>query len=165
MNREKKITICLLAFYLILLSWIILLKMQFSFSALPHIRQVNLLPFRASVIVNGRLYWNEIINNMLVFLPVGAYLSLLMPGRWFFTKLAVVCSISLSYEVLQFLFAIGASDVTDLFSNTLGGGLGIAAVWLLTCLFQERAHRLLNRAALVCTALLTALIAVLLAVN
>lgn len=165
MKREKTITTILFVFYLLLLTWIILLKMQVDLADLPHIREVNLIPLRGCAIVNGHLYWNEIVNNMIVFLPVGAYLALLMPGRSFLTKLAVVCSISLSYEVLQFIFAIGASDVTDLLSNTIGGGLGIAVVCLLTLFCKENAHKFLNRAALVCTLLLTALLVILFAVN
>ena len=42
MKNEKKITVALLIVYLLILSWIILFKLQFSFSALDHIRQINL---------------------------------------------------------------------------------------------------------------------------
>ena len=45
MKKEQKITFVLLVIYLIILTWIILLKTQFSFSALGHYRSVNLIPF------------------------------------------------------------------------------------------------------------------------
>ena len=43
MKKERKITIALLVIYLLILSWIILFKLQFSFSTLDHIRQINLI--------------------------------------------------------------------------------------------------------------------------
>ena len=55
MKSERKITIGLLVIYLLILAWIILLKLQFTFSALDHIREINLVPFGGSVIVNGRI--------------------------------------------------------------------------------------------------------------
>ena len=77
MKNEKKITVTLLIVYLLILSWIILFKLQFSFSALDHIRQINLIPFGSSVISNGKIDFDEIINNAIVFIPVGVYFSLL----------------------------------------------------------------------------------------
>ena len=74
MKNEKKITVALLIVYLLILSWIILFKLQFSFSVLDHIRQINLIPFGGSVIANGKIDFDEIINNAIVFIPVGAYL-------------------------------------------------------------------------------------------
>ena len=40
-------------------------------------RSVNLIPFMGSVIVNGRIDISEIINNILVFIPVGIYVCML----------------------------------------------------------------------------------------
>ena len=121
MKKERKITIALLVIYLLILSWIILFKLQFSFSTLDHIRQINLIPFSDSVIANGRIDFDEIINNVIVFIPVGVYFSLLFRNKSFLKVIGSVLSISLAYETIQFIFAIGASDITDLICNTLGG--------------------------------------------
>lgn len=51
--KSKKFTMGLLIFYLIVLTWIIIFKLQFSFENLPHIRNINLIPFGESVIING----------------------------------------------------------------------------------------------------------------
>ena len=83
MKKERKITIALLVIYLLILSWIILFKLQFSFSTLDHIRQINLIPFGGSVIANGRIDFDEIINNVIVFIPVGVYFSLLFRNKSF----------------------------------------------------------------------------------
>ena len=59
----KKVTFGLFVFYLLALAWIILLKFQFSFAVLDRIRNINLIPFRESVIANGRIDFREIILN------------------------------------------------------------------------------------------------------
>lgn len=114
MKNEKKITVALLIVYLLILSWIILFKLQFSFSALDHIRQINLIPFGGSVIANGKIDFDEIINNAIVFIPVGVYFCLLFRNKSALKVIGSVFGISLAYEIIQFIFAIEASDITDL---------------------------------------------------
>ena len=53
--ESKKITKALCIIYLMFLTWIILFKMQFAFQELPDIRSINLIPFKESVMVNGKL--------------------------------------------------------------------------------------------------------------
>lgn len=165
MKREQKITLSLAVIYLILLSWIILFKMQFSLSSLDHRRSVNLIPFAGSVLVNGKIDFDEIINNLIVFIPVGLYLGMLKPDWSFGKKICPVFGLSLTYEVLQFVLAIGATDVTDFISNTMGGIVGLAVVVLLQRLWKEKTYKILNRLALVCTVLLLGFLAFLLIVN
>ena len=55
MKKEQRITTVLLTIYLIILTWIILLKMQVTTEMLPSIRNINLIPYGQSVIVNGRI--------------------------------------------------------------------------------------------------------------
>ena len=165
MKKERKITIALLVIYLLILSWIILFKLQFSFSTLDHIRQINLIPFGGSVIANGRIDFDEIINNVIVFIPVGVYFSLLFRNKSFLKVIGSVLSISLAYETIQFIFAIGASDITDLICNTLGGLIGIALVCVLSLVLKDKTYKILNRIALVCTILVVAFLFLLLSVN
>lgn len=165
MNKERRITIVLLIIYLLILSWIILFKMQFSFSAIGHIRQINLIPFGSSVIVNGRIDFNEIINNAIAFIPVGAYFSLLFRNKSTLKVIGSVFALSLAYETLQFIFAIGASDITDLISNTSGGLIGMAAVYALSVVLKDKTHKILNRIAFVCTIVVVVFLCFLLFVN
>ena len=53
--QSKKITKGLLIVYLLALTWIIIFKLQFSFKDIDHLRSVNLIPFRGSVIVKSLL--------------------------------------------------------------------------------------------------------------
>ena len=141
---SKRITKILFLIYLLALSWIIIFKMQFSLSHLPHIRNLNLIPFRESVTVNGELYLNEVAENVLAFVPFGIFMAMLLPQKRFAVKAAPVFAASLFYESTQFLFAIGASDITDLIGNTLGGIMGIGIFYLLTKILGERAYKIVN---------------------
>lgn len=165
MKKEQKITLVLLIIYLTILTWIILLKTQFSFSALGHYRSVNLIPFAGSVVINGKMDMDEIVNNFIVFIPVGLYLGMLMPKVPAIKKIAPIFGLSLLYEVIQFIFAIGASDITDLIMNTLGGAIGIFLVFLITKLLKEKTVKILNIAAIICTIAITAFMALLIGVN
>ncbi|WP_240549812.1 VanZ family protein [Metabacillus dongyingensis] len=79
--------------------------MQFSFQDLPDFRGINLIPFAGSVIVNNQIDFNEIIFNVLAFIPFGIYISMLKPNWSFLKKIAVIAGVSLLFEVLQFIFA------------------------------------------------------------
>ena len=48
------------------------------------------------------------------------------------------------FEVLQFSFAIGASDITDLMGNTLGGMIGVGVFIVFCKLFRTKANKILN---------------------
>lgn len=82
---NRKLTWCLFVFYMIALIWIILLKMQFSFKDLDHVRRVNLIPFAGSVVINGKLDFGEIIANIIIFIPFGIYVCMLK-SEWSFVK-------------------------------------------------------------------------------
>ncbi|MFY0758859.1 VanZ family protein [Metabacillus dongyingensis] len=143
-NNQNKITAGLLAVYLFALTWIIVFKMQFSFQGLPDFREINLIPFAGSANVNNQIDFNEIIYNVLSFIPFGIYISMLKPNWSFLKKIAVIAGVSLLFEVLQFIFAIGASDITDFMGNTLGGMIGVGFYIVFCKLFSTKANKILN---------------------
>lgn len=73
----KAVVWCLFIYYLLLLTWIIVFKMQLSLAQLDRYRIVNWIPLAVSAYPDGRLNVSEIFNNVLVFVPLGIYLSLL----------------------------------------------------------------------------------------
>ena len=117
--KSKKFTMGLLIFYLIVLTWIIIFKLQFSFENLPHIRNINLIPFGESVIINGKMDFGEIIQNALAFIPFGVLMHVLWEEKSMIKQMAPVVAVSLLYEIIQFLFAVGATDITDVIANSL----------------------------------------------
>lgn len=166
-TRQQVLTICLLIVYLLVLTWIILFKMQFSIRELSNSRSINLIPFHESVIVNNRIEFSEIYDNMLVFVPFGLYIGMLKCNWSFLKKVAPIASVSLLYEVLQFIFAIGASDITDIIGNTFGGIIGIFIYIVLHRLFKTKfkINKVLNIIALIGTVCVVILLAFLVLVN
>ena len=153
-NNQNKITAGLLAVYLFVLAWIILFKMQFSIQDLHHFtnfRELNLIPFAGSVNKNGQIDVGEIFYNVLAFMPFGIYISMLKPSWSFLKKIVQIAGVSLLFEVLQFSFAIGASDITDLIGNTLGGMIGVGVYIVFCKLFRTKANIILTTLALIGT--------------
>ena len=164
-NRQRNLTRILFAVYFLILVWILLFKMSFSLDELYKSRSINLIPFMGSVVVNGRIYINEIIDNILVFIPLGIYICMLKEDWSILRKISVGFFISLGIEVLQFILAIGATDITDLIGNTLGGIIGIGVFYLFSKLFKNKTNKIINILALIVTILLVSMISILLLAN
>lgn len=162
---SKKWTTGLLVFYLIALTWIILFKLQFSLTDLPHLRNINLIPFGESVIANGRVYINEIIWNLMVFIPYGLFIHILWEDRPLLKQFVPIICTSLLFETVQFIFAIGASDITDVITNTLGGIIGVFAAIGISKVVKKNWIKLINILSLTGGLLLTLLLAILLLAN
>lgn len=165
--NKKKTTILLFSIYLLIITWIILFKAATSLKQLPHIRNINLIPLAGSVIVNNKIYWDEIINNAVIFIPVGIYISMLKTTWSIPRKILPILCLSLLYETLQFIFAIGATDITDVISNTLGGSIGIGIYFIFRKLFktEQRTNRVINTLASICTMLIIILLFILILFN
>ncbi len=142
-NYQNILTAGLLVVYLFVLTWIILFKMQFSFQGLPHFREINLIP-TGSGIVNNQIDYSNTIYNVLAFIPFGIYISMLKPNWSFLKKIVPIAGVSLLFETLQFTFAIGVSDITDLIGNTLGGIIGVGVYIVFSNLFSTKANKILK---------------------
>lgn len=164
---SERITRVVLAFYLVVLTWIILFKMQLSPEVVGTVRSVNLVPLAGATVINGALDYREAVQNVLAFVPFGLMMGMLMAGRPWWRALVPVAAVSLTFEVLQFVLAAGASDITDFLANTLGGAIGLGAYALVRVIARSdvRALRACNAVILVCGVLLTGLVALLMVVN
>lgn len=139
MINRKPLFYALFAAYLIILTWIILFKAQINFSDLAF-RSLNLIPFSGMVSVRGRFGF-DFVMNFLAFLPFGFYMKLLFPKMRFWAQVLPIFGASLAFEILQYIFALGASDVNDLISNTLGGLAGIGVYVLAKKIFKEKTEK------------------------
>ena len=134
-NSAKKLTIVLFSIYLVALFWILLFKLGVRFSYMEN-RKVNLIPFE-SLISNGKIGFGEIIMNVIIFVPLGLYAGVLFK-KWNFLK-NIFCFflISLIVEGLQFILRVGAFDITDTITNTIGGVIGLTAFKAIQKVFQS----------------------------
>ena len=163
--QSNKLTKIIFGFYFLALVWIILFKMQIPFSRMGHIRSVNLIPFAGSVEVNGRIYIQEIVYNVLIFIPFGVFSCMLVPSKPWLQQIAPSFFTSLALEILQFVLAVGASDITDLLGNTAGGMIGAGIFYIFMRICKERAVLVLNVIALTGAAGMSLLVGMLILVN
>ena len=50
--------------------------------------------------------------------------------------------VSLLFEIVQYTFAIGRSDITDIIENTLGGCIGIFVYNIFKWIFKEKVNKI-----------------------
>lgn len=137
----------LFAAYLLILLWLVLFK--FSYDPIGVIRDyqtrsLNLIPFA---------YANksEVVSNIFAFVPFGVMLGVDFKRVLARYKIAVIFFFSLAVEVIQFALAIGATDITDIIANTLGGVAGLTGYLVIKKYTNEK---YLDRCILVAGALI-----------
>ncbi|MDR1432557.1 MAG: VanZ family protein [Propionibacteriaceae bacterium] len=151
-NRPRSaLLVILFAVYAVGLVAVVILKLPYLMvSGDDGIRVVNLVPFGGSIDRQGRFAWEEIAYNTAVFIPLGVYLSAMT--RWNATKrILVAAGVSVAFEMTQFAFGIGVSDITDVISNTAGAVIGIGVHVATRKALGAKAPRVVTVAALVLT--------------
>lgn len=140
--KETTKTKILLGIYFLLLVWIILFKLSFSFSDLETLRSINLIPFYYSNQTSFHL--REVMDNVLIFIPLGILLKMLNIENKKIIFLGFILSFTL--ETMQFIFSIGASDITDIITNTTGTIVGLFLYLILEkCLKDKtKTNQILN---------------------
>ncbi len=90
--------------------------------------------------------WLEFSANIAMFIPLAYFLSLVFPTRFLWVALAVVPTLSVVLETLQF-FVLPArfATVNDVIANTLGGWVGVAAAAVTVAAVHARDRRVLLR--------------------
>ena len=121
MKLLSKILLCA---YLLVLLWLVLFKLSsdpISVLLNHRTRSLSLVPFAD----HSRANLREIIDNLVVFVPFGLLLHVNFKRANTWRKFAFVCAFSSAAEIIQFVFAIGVADITDVIANTLGGSFGL----------------------------------------
>lgn len=168
MKEKKHINLINVLFiiYCVLLIWIILFKLSFTTNEITNlvkVNPINLIPFRY---YNGtRNHLKEIIQNVIIFIPLGIYLKMLNKNNKQVILYGFIFSLVL--EISQFIFKLGACDITDIITNTSGTILGLLGYLLLVKLFKnkDKINNVLKIIALIVTILFSSLIALLLIAN
>jgi glycopeptide antibiotics resistance protein len=161
-NNANKLTLVLFAVYSVALFWILLFKLGVRFSYMEN-RTVNLVPFNQLFILNGKIDFPEIIMNVVIFVPLGIYAGMLFK-KWVFGKnVFFFFLISLMIEGLQYIFSIGAFDITDNITNTLGGIIGWMLFKAIEKIFKSgiKAQKIINAIAAIVTVLMIVFLALL----
>ncbi len=134
----------LFAVYLVVLVWLVVWKLGVPGLGVGPRQPPKLVPFVASGTA-GASAPLEVAANVLLFVPLGAYLSLLVP-RWRWWRVAALAgATSLLLEVAQYVLVVGSADVSDVLSNSAGALAGLGLVVLARRLGRPRTARGLVR--------------------
>jgi glycopeptide antibiotics resistance protein len=161
-NIANKLTNALFIIYLIALIWILLFKLGVRFSYMGN-RSVNLIPFSELFTSSGKIDFGEIILNVVIFVPLGIYAGVLF-RRWTFgNKLFFFFIISLLIEGAQFIFRVGAFDITDIITNISGGIIGLMIFEAIEKLFNNsvKSHNFINIISAIGTVIMISLLVLL----
>lgn len=164
-NKEKKVTVLLFILYFLILTWIIVFKMEFSIKNLIIERNINIVPFSESMVTNGTIDFSEIVDNIIVFIPIGVFTASILSKYNLSKKLILPFSISFIYEAIQYIFAIGRTDITDLINNTVGGAIGILIFCIREKILKEKSYKIINIFSIICIILIFSGITILLILN
>ena len=163
---DKKIKYVILSIYCILLVWVILFKLSFSIEQIEMMfgmRSINLIPFYYDNETGFHL--KEVMLNVIIFIPFGLYLKMLDIN----SKKVITYGLLFSFvmELCQFVFQIGASDITDILTNTFGTATGCVLYLLGIKLFKNRefVDKIINGLAIIAIIAFAALLLLLVAAN
>jgi glycopeptide antibiotics resistance protein len=147
-NRRKQIETAVVygvfTFYLVFLFKLLFLSRVSSHNTADTGNSVNLIPLRSItdyLITNSekvrRFAFSNVIGNILIFVPLGGYLSLFRNKKKAISNLLAIAIVSLLTEIIQGFTHIGTADIDDLILNTLGGFIGILGYKLLVFLLAD----------------------------
>ena len=105
-HRPKVISCIVFGVYLLLLTWLVLFKFAFAIEEIPHLRQLNLIPFHYETSVKPIMHIKEVVYNILVFVPAGVYFTAFFGERKWWEGIGASFLISLSFEIIQWIFSI-----------------------------------------------------------
>lgn len=147
-NRIWKVLFYLLfAAYVCFAMKIILFKTIPLSKAFTHplleLRSVNLIPLRTIIEfirepLDLVMAMTNILGNIAVFVPFGIFISYTVKKKSLGYQTLILFLTSLSIEIVQYILALGSTDVDDILLNVLGGLLGIAICQRMKRIFPAR---------------------------
>jgi len=126
---DKRNLIKVFILYFVLLMWVILFRMNVA-DFCGKYNGIVFKPFSDEFNYTSDFARKVcIIGNILTFIPMGIYLCLFFKNRRFYKRvgfgLCFSLLASLFLEIIQYIFVIGISSMTDLIHNLIGGLIGI----------------------------------------
>ena len=139
---KKNLLLFLLVLYCAAMIYILFLRSAGKASPFSYweslSRNFNLIPFAnlygyltapTKTMTYTKLILENIVGNVLIFIPAGAFLPLFLPKcRRFQYFMAVLLLIIVLVELTQLFSMLGMCDIDDLILNVLGGVIGFR-IW------------------------------------
>jgi len=150
-NRERIKAVFLYGIficYILLLMKILLLSreslLEIFNSQRTLTRSVNLIPFHSIMeYISGssdalrRFAFGNVVGNVVIFIPLGVYLTLFKKDKRVLVNLLFIFIVSIFVEIIQGLLGIGVADIDDIILNCLGGWIGILGYKLLLFILRD----------------------------
>lgn len=152
--QTRKVTFFLFCGYLLVLTWMIVFKLDLSILYGRYgYQSLNIIPFAGTAVYDGVLDFPEILFNVVSFIPFGIYMEMLFRKASWGTNLLVAAVVSLTFEITQYVLLLGIADITDVLANSLGAAIGINIMYVLTSLWREKTYFRMNLLCLFMTVL------------
>lgn len=111
-----------------------------------YIQSVNFIPFFDWNVDRSGLI-RDIILNIILFFPFGFLLQMLnKKNKLSLLQIFIPFVASISIEILQYIFSVGVTDITDVICNTLGTVFGAISYLMFNIIFKKnkvKANRIL----------------------
>lgn len=111
-----------------------------------YIQSVNYIPFSDWNVDRSGLI-RDIILNTILFFPFGFLLQMVnKKNKLSLLQILIPFIASASIEILQYIFSVGVTDITDVICNTLGAVFGAISYLIFNIVFKknkEKANRIL----------------------
>lgn len=102
---------------------------------------LNLIPF-ADWDVDRSGMIRDVLLNVILFFPFGFLIQMgFQKNRLCWLSVLIPLTCSLLIEVLQYVYQLGISDITDLISNIIGATIGAAVYLLLNMIFKHHRNK------------------------
>jgi glycopeptide antibiotics resistance protein len=107
-------------------------------------RSINLIPlYSIGEFISGSstnlkdFAFANVVGNILIFIPLGVYLTALKNDKRVKINLMYIFIVSLLVEIIQGLLGIGTADIDDIILNSLGGWIGILVYKFLRLILRD----------------------------
>ena len=102
-----------------------------------YIQFINYVPFSDWNIDRGGLI-RDVLLNIALFFPFGFLLQMINKNNKInLLQIFIPFTTSISIEILQYIFSVGVTDITDVICNTLGAILGEISYLVFNIIFKK----------------------------
>lgn len=111
-----------------------------------YIQSINYIPFSDWSIDRSGLI-RDIILNIILYFPFGFLLQMInKKNKLSLLQIFIPFTASISIEILQYIFSVGVTDITDIICNTIGAVFGAISYLIFNFVFKKnkvKANRIL----------------------
>ncbi|WP_181873088.1 VanZ family protein [Fontibacillus phaseoli] len=107
------------------------LSALFHSGIMPSLRSINIIPFNTiiefftSENIDMERALANIGGNIAIFVPLGIFVAYAAHNKPLRSSFLCLLLTSFAFEVIQYVFALGSSDIDDILLNFAGGAIGV----------------------------------------